>query len=492
MFEILTADEMTQADRAAIEGGLTGIQLMDAAGRAVAAAVVKKYDPCPVLVLCGPGNNGGDGFVVAAVLKKKGWPVRVACTVKKNALKGDAATAAKKWDGDTESLNSNLSVHKTELVIDAIYGAGFRGGLEPEMVTLFDKIRTRNIPVVAVDVPTGVDATATTIADGALQATMTITFCRRKIAHVLLPARAFCGAIQVASIGIDDKTVAALDTTLFHNNPALWLNNFPLPGADTHKYDRGHVVVYGGSRKTGAARLAASAAQRAGAGAVTIACRPDAQQVYALHRASIMTEVWTNAEDFKSILRDERKNVCVIGPGAEPDASMQSAIDAALVLNKTVIFDADVFTAYKDNASALFSRLSPARHVMTPHMGEFERLFPALSGSKLERARAAAKTANAVIVLKGSDTVIAAPDGTAVINTNAPATLATAGSGDVLAGMIAGFASGGMNPFMASTAAVWVHAEAARAHGLGLSAEDIIFNISHALNYLFGTGPANS
>ena len=482
MFEILTSAEMKNAEAAAIEQGVTGIQLMTAAGESATHAIMKAYKPCPVLVLCGPGNNGGDGFIVAQQLKKEGWTVRVACLAKRTALKNDAALAAQKWDGDVEGLNSNLSVHQTGLIVDAVFGTGFDRALDPELAILFDKIRARKIPVAAIDVPTGINATTGAIDPGALKASLTITFCRKKMAHVLLPSKGHCGAVIVADIGITDAMVA--NTTCFENTPALWLKSFPVLSAESHKYTRGHAVVYGGEKRTGAACLAAAAAQKIGAGLVTITSPAKAWPVYSSYRASLMVDECDTLDDFKAILRDIRKNAVLLGPGAGADDQLKQSVDAALSLNKSGVLDADVFSAYHSNPKDLFAKLSP-KYVLTPHEGEFEKLFGAQEGSKPERALKAAKTANAIIVLKGADTVIATPDGTIAINTNAPPSLATAGSGDVLAGIITGLIAQGMNPFMAACAAVWLHGESAQIYGAGLTAEDIISTLPQALSGLF-------
>jgi NAD(P)H-hydrate epimerase len=485
MFEVLTADEMKKADAAAIAAGIPGITLMQQAGSAVATIVKEHIEPCPVLVLCGPGNNGGDGFIAAARLKKAGWNVRLACLAKKSALKGDAALAAKEWEDETESLNSNLGIKDAGLVIDAVFGTGFSGELAPELVTLFDKVRAKKARVVAVDVPSGMNATTGQTSQGALKADITVTFCRKKLAHLLLPSKSFCGRLHIGLIGIEDRLVAELKTNVFENNPGLWIKDFPIPVAESHKYSRGHALVFGGPVKTGAACLAAFAAQRAGAGAVTITSAPESASVYRHYRASVMVDEWRSPEEFKSLLRDERRTAILLGPGAGLDDNFREIVEAALSFNKFAVLDADVFTVFKNNPKDLFAKLSPAKHVLTPHEGEFERLFGTLEGNKLERARKAAKTANAVVLLKGSDTVVAAPDGTAVINSNAPSTLATAGSGDVLAGLIAGLMAQGMHPFMASVAGVWLHAESARNYGLGLTAEDIIMQLPQVLNRLF-------
>jgi NAD(P)H-hydrate epimerase len=485
MLEILTADEMKKADAAAIAAGTPGITLMEQAGASVASVIARHFEQVPVLFLCGPGNNGGDGFIAASFLKKAGWNVRVACMVKKSLLKGDAALAAKQWEGEAEALNSNLGLKDARLIVDAVFGTGFSKALEPELVTLFDKIRAKKIPVVAVDVPSGLDATTGNIAAGTLKAEMTITFCRKKIAHMLLPGKDVCGRINTSFIGITDQTIADLKTSVFENGPALWLRDFPIPQADAHKYTRGHAVVYGGPKRTGAACLGAAAAQKIGCGLVTIASMPESAAIYSSYRASLMVDTWSSEEDLRTILRDERRNAILLGPGAGLDATTKGIAEVVISFNKPAVLDADIFTVFKDDPKALFSKLSPARHVLTPHEGEFARLFGEMEGNKLDRARKAAKAANAVVLLKGADTVIAAPDGAAVINTNAPPTLATGGSGDVLSGFIMGLMAQGMQPFMAACAAAWLHGECARNHGLGLTAEDIIIQLPQVLNRLF-------
>jgi NAD(P)H-hydrate epimerase len=485
MFEVLTAEEMKKADLAAIAGGLSAQELIANAGSGMARVIQDHYPVSRTLVLCGPGNNGADGFVAAARLKSAGWPVRVACLAKKSSLKGDSAAAAKQWDGEIEALNSNLKVHDTELVVDAIFGTGFDRALDPEIITLLDKVRNRKIPVVAADIPSGIHATTGKIAEGALRADMTVAFCRKKIAHLLMPARQLCGRLHLTAVGIPDGLIAEQGTKTFENHPALWLRDFPLPQAESHKYSRGHAVVFGGGEKTGAACLAAAAAQRAGAGLVSISCFSDAYDVYRRYKSSIISEKIENKEEFKSSLRDERKTAVLLGPGSGITDDFKEIVESSLSFNKNMVLDADVFTVFKDDAKSLFAKLSPGQHVLTPHEGEFTRVFGDLSGNKVERTQKAARISNAVVLLKGADTVIAAPDGTTIINGNAPATLATAGSGDVLAGIITGLIAQGMPVFMATCAGAWLHAETARRFGLGLIAEDLVNQLPKTLNHLF-------
>lgn len=485
MFEILTPHEMQKAEASAIASGINSFQLMLSAGASVAELIKKNFQQTPVLVLCGKGKNGGDGFVAATQLQKEGWPVRVACLVKKTTLKTEALQAAKEWPGAIEDLNSNLSIKDTGLIIDAVFGTGFSGSFPPELSTLFDKVRNKNISVVAIDLPSGLDSASGSIADGTLSATMTITFSRKKRGHLLLPGKSFCGKVCVADIGIPDKIISDASPAVFENHFGLWLKSFPIPKQDTHKYARGNVCIYGGKKRTGAACLAAAAAQKTGAGAVTILSSPETESIYRQYRASLMVDTFSNSEELKNVLRDERKNVFVLGPGAGTEDAVKESIDLALSFNKSFVLDADIFSLYKNNSKELFDKLSP-KCVLTPHMGEFERLFPDIVGNKVEKAQKAAKVSNSIVVLKGSDTVIAAPDGTAVINSNAPPTLAIAGSGDILAGFIAGLIAQGMPSFMAACAACWLHGETAKNYGFCLTPEDIISNVNHTLNKLFG------
>lgn len=470
MLEILTTDEMKKADAATIADGIPARQLIEAAGVAVAHKIADLFKKISVLVLCGSGNNGADGIVTAERLKRAGWPVRIAVFDKDR----------KKYP-EAETLNSNLSLKETGLVVDAIFGTGFHGALEPEIITLFDKIRTRKIPVIAVDIPSGVDGTSGTIAEGALKADITVTFCRKKIAHMLYPSREFCGKTHVAQIGITDDIIARLNGQIFENNPALWIRDFPIPDATSHKYTRGFVTVFGGNIRTGAACLAGHAAQVAGAGAVAITTLPETRPIYSHYRASIMVDVWQTIEDLKSLLRDERRNTLVLGPGG---GEMRDVVEALLGLNKISIIDADALTAFKDDPQALFSKLS-SQCVLTPHAGEFHKLFGDLPGNKIDQARTAARKSGAIVVFKGGDTIIAEPDGAIIVNSAAPPNLATAGSGDVLTGLIAGLSAQGMPPFMAAACACWLQTQAARKQGFGLTAEDIIRHIPQVLNQLF-------
>jgi hydroxyethylthiazole kinase-like uncharacterized protein yjeF len=466
---------MGEADRLTIAGGIPGIDLMENAGRAGADAVSRRFSPRPVAVLCGPGNNGGDGFVAARILAERGWKVRLALLGDPAALKGDAAAAAARWSGKFEPL-ALAALDGAGLVIDAIFGAGLARPVEGVAAQVIAALNERRIPVVAVDVPSGVDGASGEIRGVAPQATLTVTFFRRKPGHLLLPGRLLCGETILAQIGIAPAILGAVAPDTAANHPAWWLGDFPWANPAGHKYGRGHALVVGGARMTGAARLAARGAARAGAGLVTIAAPEPAFPIYAASLTGVIVAPVAGAADLDALLADKRRNAALIGPGAGKTLETRENALKILAAGKSAVLDADALTVFADKPADLFDAInSPA--VLTPHEGEFARLFDtsgSSGGSKLERARGAATASGAVIVLKGADTVIASPDGRAAINQNAPPTLATAGSGDVLAGLVLGLLAQGMPAFEAAAAAVWLHGAAAHAFGAGLVAEDLI------------------
>ncbi len=547
MNEILTTGEMAEADRRAVALGIPSLTLMENAGRAVADEAAKMVvSGAGIAVLCGPGNNGGDGFVAAQILRERGFDVRVGCLVPVDELKGDAAEMAGKWGQPVETIKAVVA-SKPGLLIDALFGAGLSRPLEGEAA---EAIAATVVPaaegsmhVLSVDVPSGLDGT-TGRADGlVVQATRTITFFRKKPGHLLMPGRALCGDVVVADIGIPPAVLSAsppssrgrpgggksqksaaeirptepsgtpptpnpspqggggLRAATFENTPEMWLSKFPQPRFNAHKYRRGHALVVSGPPfQTGAARLSARGALRIGAGLVTVAGSTSATAINAAHLTAIMLTICNRPQDLREILSDARKNAVLIGPGAGVGEETCDLVDVALSSGAAVVLDADALTSFAEtqnaidevvnfgftssrtksisNPAALFSaiRAKPDRAVvMTPHEGEFKRLFPELVKlpSKLERAREAARLSGAVVVLKGPDTNIASPDGFAAINANAPPTLATAGSGDVLAGFITGLLAQSMPAFDAACASVWLHGECANAFGPGLIAEDL-------------------
>lgn len=478
--ELLTPAEMARADTLAVEAGVASLTLMAAAGQAVFDEIIAHHRRCETLVLCGPGNNGGDGFVVARLLKQAGWPVRVALFGDAAKLKGDARVNADRWDGRSQPADV-AALNGAALVIDAMLGAGLDREVTGALATLINAVNQADVNVISIDVPSGVDG-ATGMARGtAIAADRTVTFFRRKPGHILEPGRSLCGPLRVADIGIPDMVLDQIDVTTFENGPDLW--TLPDVKSTGHKYDRGHcVVVSGGELHSGAARLAARSAARIGAGLVTLAGEREALRVHAAHVTSIMLAEAPDATALSHMLEDRRKNAIVIGPALGAGGTARQKTIVALESGAACVIDADAISTFADDPQALFSLISakPDRPVvLTPHAGEFARLFTARQDDgKLQAARGAAARSGATLVLKGSDTVIAASDGWAAINANAPATLATAGTGDVLAGTIGGLLAQGMNGPEAAAAAVWLHGAAAQKFGgtgtgLGLIAEDL-------------------
>lgn len=466
---LLTVAEMARADALAIAGGVPGIVLMRAAGRAVAEAIVARWSPRPVVVLCGPGNNGGDGFVVATLLRRAGWPVRLALLGDRATLRGDRALAAADWTGPVDPLEPG-AVAGAALVVDAIFGAGLS---RPVDGVTADTLRAVGCPVVAVDVPSGVDGDTGAVRGTAVPAALTVTFFRRKPGHLLVPGRFLCGETLVADIGIPDGVLDTIAPTAAVDGPLLWARRLPAPPDAGHKFARGHVLVWSGPRMTGAARLAARAAHRAGAGLVTIASGEVAARVHRPALDAIMVRAVVGPAAVGRILADRRIGPAVVGPGAGRGAMTRLVVEAAAAAGAPLVLDADALTVFADDADALARILARRPAVVTPHEGEFAALFGAVPGGKPDRARAAAARLGATVLLKGPDTVIASPDGRVAVNANAPPDLATAGSGDVLAGLVGGLMGQGMDPFDAACAAAWIHGEAGRLAGPGLVADDL-------------------
>jgi ADP-dependent NAD(P)H-hydrate dehydratase / NAD(P)H-hydrate epimerase len=474
--------------------------LMENAGAAVAEAAIRLAGgkTAPIAVLCGPGNNGGDGFVAARLLREQGCRVRLGLLGALTSLKGDAAAMAARWGDAVEPLSPE-TLAGVDLIVDALFGAGLSRRLEGVAAEVVAAINASGKPVLAVDVPSGLDG-STGCADGpVVQATVTVTFFRRKPGHLLLPGRLLCGPVHLADIGIPDTVLDRVASRTFANRPSLWRTAYPWPRLEGHKYTRGHAVVMSGPpESTGAARLGARGALRVGAGLVTIAGSPAACAINATHEIAIMVRAMANDAAIAEFLADRRHNAVLIGPGAGVGTMTAATVATILAAPAAVVLDADALTSFampQDEApvratgfgfvlrgaepeptgTRLFEAIHarPAAVVLTPHDGEFKQLFGDLAGSKLARARRAAETSGAILILKGPDTVIATPDGRAAINDNAPAWLATAGSGDVLAGLVTGLLAQGMPAFEAACAAVWLHGECASQFGPGLIAEDL-------------------
>jgi len=464
--DLYTVAEMAAADRAAIAAGASGVELMERAGAAVVEAVTLRFTPRPTIVLAGPGNNGGDGYVVARRLAELGWQVRVAALSKPRTP--DAAAAASRWTGQTGPMVGRCD--EADLVIDALFGAGLDRPLSADLARLARSLEPTSSRVVAIDVPSGLAGdTGRPLGGGGFKAGLTVTFHRRKPAHVLLPGRELCGETVVADIGLGETP-----SDLFENAPALWRGRFPWPGISAHKHTRGHLIVISGDAwSTGAARLAARAALRVGAGLVTLLSPPEALMVNAAHLEAIMLRPFETETELEMIASEVE--AAVIGPAAGITEATLSNVLALARTGAALILDADALSVFRDDPDELFQVLD-RDDVLTPHPGEFERIFPGLLKDATDRiaaTRRAAERAQAIVLLKGPDTVIACPDGRAAVNLNGSPWLATAGSGDVLAGLIGGLIAQGMESFEAACAGAWLHAACGDLFGPGLISEDL-------------------
>ncbi len=476
--EILTVAQMTAADKAAVSGGASALELMERAGAAVADAVTARFAPRRVVVLAGPGNNGGDGYVAARLLRDRGWEVRVEALAPPKAP--DARAAAERWAGEVATLGDRIA--KGDLIIDALFGAGLDRPLSAALARLARAVERSGESVVAIDTPSGLAGdTGRPLGNTSFKAALTVTFHRRKIAHVLQPGRALCGEVVVADIGLGETAA-----TLFENTPDLWLGRYPWPGVAAYKYTRGRLIVVSGEAwSTGAARLAARAALRVGAGLVTLLSPPDALMVNAAHLEAVMLRPFETELELETAASDVE--AAVIGPAAGVTEATLSNVLALARTGAALVIDADALSVFRDEPDELFQILD-RDDVLTPHAGEFERVFPGVLTSAPERisaARQAAARAQAVILLKGPDTVIAAADGRAAVNLNGAPWLATAGSGDVLAGLIGGLIAQGMESFEAACAGAWIHAACADAFGVGLISEDLPGIVPRVLKQLW-------
>lgn len=492
---LLTTHGVREADRRTIAAGTSGYTLMQRAGHAVAERAAQLYakhaETSPLrkadgggksaAVLCGTGNNGGDGFVAARVLAARGFTVSLGLLGSQEALKGDAAEAAADWSGDVIPA-SELDLSGTNIIVDALLGIGLDRDLSPELRQLVERINTSPALVVSVDIPTGIDGDSGAVRGAAVMADATVTFARAKPGHYLYPGRAHSGVLHVDDIGIAGSLADELSEGLTVNRPETWLRQALLPDTTAHKYRRGHALIASGEAyRTGAARLTARAALRVGAGLVTVASPRNALAENAAHLTAIMLREAETPEAFGALLADARFNAVAIGPAVGVGTRTVALVQAAADRERALVLDADALTSFAGDAHGLAAAILPAGKkgvVLTPHEGEFARLFadaPDIGAlpSKLLRARRAAALTNAIVVLKGADTVIAAPDGRAAINDNGVPWLATAGSGDVLAGLITGLLALGLPAYDAARAGVWLHGAAAQRLGPGLIAEDL-------------------
>lgn len=433
--------------------------LIQRAGQAVTDTILANFAPQTTLVLCGAGNNGNDGLTVAQILHSMGWLVQIGSY--------NAEVQAKQRAPNVPILrieDVNLSAYN--LIIDAIFGIGLSRDIPESLYNIFDQVNNSKRTVISIDVPSGI-AENGKVMGKAIKASMTITFETFKTAHLLSPGCFYTGDVIVKNIGITVN-----NSQIRKNSPQLW----SLPQYEVinfNKYSRGFAGIYGGER-TGAARMAAYAALKVGAGIVKIFCPKSAINVYASQLSAIMIDEYPQEHD-------KRINSLLVGPANGVNFITMEHTKLALSTTNCVL-DADALTVFADGRETLFSLIKNSKYqtVMTPHEGEFRRLF-GVSDNKIDSALLAAKQSGAIVVYKGSDTVIASPDGDVIINVDRSGLLATAGSGDVLAGIITGLLANGMPALQAAGAAVWIHSKCAELYGKGLTAEDLLLMIPKVL-----------
>jgi len=492
-FILLSTEEMRAAEAAAIKAGISGAALMESAGGKLAEIAMRAWTPRPVAVLCGPGNNGGDGFVAARKIAEAGWPVRLGLLGERSVLKGDAKLMAELYEGEIEGAAAPV-LEGAGLIIDALFGTGLARPIDGAARAIIEAVNAHPAPVLAADIASGVHADSGAVMGAAVQAARTVTFFQKKPGHALFPGRALSGAVDVADIGITAEHAADIRPATFENQPAIWGAGFRRPNWQAHKYMRGHVMaVSGGKLNTGAIRLAAMGALRIGAGLVTVLSPAEATAIHGAQLTAIMLREVSGAAEIAENLQgaDKYPMAAIIGPAAGVGEATRDKVLAILKTHAAAVLDADALTSFADDPAALFAALREG-DILTPHTGEFARLFgdAGAADGKLAAARAAAAKAGAVVVLKGADTIVAAADGRAAVNVNAPADLATAGSGDVLAGFIAGLRAQGMAGFEAACAGVWFHGAAGQAAGPGLIAEDLPGAVPAVMRSVFAPSEA--
>lgn len=469
---LLTTGQMGAADAAAIAAGVPGTALMAAAGNVVFEAIVNRFPPRRTLVLAGPGNNGGDAYVVAEKLRRAGWPVVVSALVPASTLKGDAAWASTLYRGTAVPIESLNDLSLYSLVVDGLFGAGLSRPLDGRARRVVEAINAAKIDCVGIDVPSGIDGNTGQILGAAPSCCLTVTFFRRKPGHLLLPGRLRCGELVVGDIGIPDVVLEDIRPTVFRNGPALWRQGWRTPSSFDHKYTRGAVLIAAGPGMTGAARLAAAAARRSGAGLVSVAA-PDAGAAAVLRAGD--PGVIVREDVFATLLSDRRLGGILLGPGGGVTPALRQKVLETLKSGLPTVLDADALTVFANQPSELFDAIG-GPCLLTPHEGEFNTIFNSLSANsnKLNKAIIAARMSGAAVLLKGADTVIASPSGMVIVNDNAPSSLATAGAGDVLAGFAVGLMAQGMTPLAAGAAAAWIHGAIANRSGKRLIAEDLL------------------
>lgn len=476
---LLTAADIHATDERAAQLGIPPQELMLRAGTALTQEILKRYAPSKVLIICGPGNNGGDGFVVARLLTEHHWSVTVSTENAALPHNEPARTHAHYYSKECipfTAINSDF-IQQFDLVIDAGFGVGLSRQLNEQWESLLQCLQNSKKPIIAIDIPTGIGDFGQLFSQYPIQADLTLALFKKKPAHIIAPGRKYCAEVIVCDIGFDAKQVP-IEPRFYENTPKLWAQQWQQlqPQWHTHKYQRGHLVVFGGPELPGAPCLSALGAAVCGTGLVTILCDPDSWSIYAAQMRSIMVRSIRGQDDFLAYVHNKNINAIVIGPGAIGCIELPDYIDAVLASKKPCVLDAEALNVIASDPERFF----PLLHnncVLTPHEGEFKRLFPhspQLKGiERLQAVQLASQETGVVVVLKGAETLVGLSDGRLIINNHASPYLATAGSGDVLAGAIAAFLAQGIKAPLAAAMGIWLHGHAGKIAGIGLIADNL-------------------
>jgi NAD(P)H-hydrate epimerase len=471
--DILNTEQMQMLEHKTAETGISRVEMMERAGNAVAAFIRRTYSPCKILVCCGPGNNGGDGIVTAIALRKQGWRVTLASDCFDQTCSKQTAHFRKQWAHSVISLAEAKKEH-WDLIVDALFGIGLPRPITGIYLDTIAWMNASGVPIVSIDMPSGINSDTAQIEGIAVNARQTVTFQHIKIGQVLLPGLSHVGQLIVVDIGLLKDTCYTAQI----NTPHIWQKHLPHLSLTDHKYARGQLVILGGNTITGASRLAAHAARRMGAGMVIVLCDSRVIPIYNREPGLIVHDI----SHLDQYLEDSRTTGFLIGPGFGVGKETCMLTQRLIQSGHPCVIDADAITSFAKNSQDLFA-LNLSKCVLTPHHGEFVRVFSEKE-TKIASTYLAAKESGATVLYKGADTVIS--DGEEVyVNTNGSPHLATAGTGDVLAGMIAGLLARDVTPLDAALIASWLHADCAERIGHGLIAEDISNALPAALKDLY-------
>ncbi len=479
MDRIITIKQAEELDK---KSGIPFIELTENAGRAVFEEIKSKYKKCKVAVLCGVGNNGGDGYVIARYLKRANYDVVVFLNDLPKSK--DAKVMYEKWN-EIGGKSFNFKYVEKEnfaginLIIDAMFGSGLNKDIDGEYKKITELVNSLNIPIVSVDLPTGINGDTGKIMGVCVKANLTITFTLPKIAHIITPSNKYCGEVKVVDIGIPQKAVETLNIRTFINSPTIWKDYIPEIKIDDNKYTRGLVLINSGEMY-GATILASKACKKAGAGIVYIACDDNNYNIIASHTISDVLKKANTINEFEKLVKDKKIKCILLGSGNGRTKILKEKIFTALKYTNKIIFDADAISIFENDKKGkelLFNSIK-SNCIFTPHLGEFKRIFDYDENDKIGSVVKSAQKSKSIVILKGHDTIIASPSGKVVINTHSSPYLSIAGAGDVLSGIIAGLVSRGMEEFKAVCYAVWAHGDASLKLNKIFTIEELIDNLS--------------